>query len=436
MKKARFLLVFILLFAMAELKAQYHYVDPPDSSQYDLLYVFDTSFVENCFSTDDTLIFIFPTAYLTSGNNFSYSYPYSKFGWYNALKRQYCDPDAPMPDGDVVGANCYRDSNDNLVHYAEAFAQEYHLEIPYNDYVICGVAIKLSISALDDYRNLCVLNDQFDTISSTIFHTTNPMSPDGLTTYHWNRGGWNTYYFPSRDYDSLTNINDFKIAFDVPMFGYGNTFQVFHTCNVYSPCMRDSIMAHGGPFETGYNYDTIFWGVLDHYCSPYPGLRDTINNTWHTEYALWNYYQNALKQDSTAIPLCSYPDPKYLKHNGEWRSFDEDPAYDIWQHIRIAMVPIIMIPVETSGGGQGALSEVELQKMCYVYPNPAKDYVKVLSHFDIRTVQLVDISGRVVREQIVNTFEGVIDTRGLSSGTYIVKINTVKGSVEEKLIIQ
>ena len=118
MKKARFLLVFILLFAMAELKAQYHYVDPPDSSQYDLLYVFDTSFVENCFSTDDTLIFIFPTAYLTSGNNFSYSYPYSKFGWYNALKRQYCDPDAPMPDGYVVGANCYRDSNDNLVHYA------------------------------------------------------------------------------------------------------------------------------------------------------------------------------------------------------------------------------------------------------------------------------------------------------------------------------
>ena len=100
------------------------------------------------------------------------------------------------------------------------------------------------------------------------------------------------------------------------------------------------------------------------------------------------------------------------------------------------MVPIIMIPVETSGGGQGALSEVELQKMCYVYPNPAKDYVKVLSHFDISTVQLVDISGRVVREQIVNTFEGVIDTRGLSSGTYIVKINTVKGSVEEKLIIQ
>ena len=54
MKKSVLILLFTLLFSSLNLKAQYHHIPPPDSSQYDLLYIFDTTYFSNCFMTSDT----------------------------------------------------------------------------------------------------------------------------------------------------------------------------------------------------------------------------------------------------------------------------------------------------------------------------------------------------------------------------------------------
>ena len=267
MKRLTLFLVLWSLVSSHEIKAQYNFVSPPNPAMYDLLYVFDTSRFANCFSTDDTLR---TTIILDNGYTLHlatlYSDPYRKFDWYNKKNREWCNPDAPVPQGYVIGANTY---NYKTERYAEAFAQEYHFangDIPYNDYVICGVAIKLGIGALDDIRDLSILNENFDTIASTDFHTlniiANPADPN--STIYWNENGWNTYYFPNHYYDTLTNINDFRIAFDVPMYGYGNTFRVHHTCNVYSPCIRDSINAMGGAWQAGLCYDTIFMGMVNY----------------------------------------------------------------------------------------------------------------------------------------------------------------------------
>jgi hypothetical protein len=95
------------------------------------------------------------------------------------------------------------------------------------------------------------------------------------------------------------------------------------------------------------------------------------------------------------------------------------------------MVPIIMIP-QTSQ----SLSEVELEKMCYVFPNPAKDIFKVMSHYTIKDIQVFDMMGKKVLEKEVNYFETEIIVDNLASGTYIVKINTAKGTTEKKLVVQ
>ncbi len=437
MKRLTLFLLLWLGVSLHEVQAQYNFVSPPNPSEYDLLYVFDTNYFANCFSTDDTLRTMIPVDFGTWWDTLRltpYSTPYSKFRWYNAKNREWCNPDAPVPDGYVIGANCTEDTS---AHYAEAFAQEYHFndeDIPYNNYVVVGVAIKLGFGALDDVRDLSILDENFDTIATTIYHTLNIISnpADPYSTIYWNKHGWNTYYFPSNYYDTLTNITDFRIAFDVPMYGHGNTFQVHHTCNVYSPCIRDSINALGGAWQAGLCYDTIFMGMINRADYWYNDFILDPPEAGETHYPYWSWLEYIEQFDEEDnIPLCSFRNPKYLKRNGEWIEFSEDPVYEIWRNIYIEMVPIIMVPQESS-----QLTEVELEKMCYVFPNPAKDVFKVMSHYTIKDIQVFDMMSKKVLEKEVNYFETEITVDNLEAGTYIVKINTVKGTTEKKLVVQ
>ena len=171
-------LLFLILASMFNiLQAQYNFVQPPNPATYDLLYVFDTSFFANCFSTDNQMQVEFDyetpwgTQHLTP-NNLEYSKPYSQFGWYNVKNREWCNPNAPVPDGYVIGANSIEDGTKS---YATAFAQEYNFEygnIPYDNYVVVGVAIKLADNQLYEDKCFHILNQNFDTL--TVPHFTNP----------------------------------------------------------------------------------------------------------------------------------------------------------------------------------------------------------------------------------------------------------------------
>lgn len=434
MKKSVLILLLALLFSNLNLKAQYNLIPPPDSSQYDLLYIFDTTYFSTCFSTSSTHRTYIPGV---QGAWLPYAETFKKWDWYAPYYNSWCNPSAPIVEGYVIGATSY-----NNQIYAEAFAQDYYLDqtsIPYDNYVIVGVAIKVGFESLDDFRHICILDDNFDTISTTIFNTFN-VGPSIDSIVNWNREDWNTYYFRERDYASLTNLNGFKIAFDVPKYS-PSSFRIHHTCNVYSPCLRDSIFAHGGPIECGLNYDTIYAGMIPwnqlYYC-----LKDSITGQWYSEdfhpdhysfYDVVHVYLDYLKTlgPEDNFPLCSFPDEKYLRRNGEWIRFNDDPAYTIWQNIYINMVPIIMIPSNTQ-----SLSEVELEKMCYLMPNPANNYFKVMSHYTINSIQVFDMVGKLILETNVNNFEKELDISNFSSGTYLVKINTAKGSVKKKLIVE
>ena len=437
MKKVLLFLIFASMFNI--LQAQYNFVQPPNPATYDLLYVFDTSFFANCFSTDNQMQVEFDyetpwgTQHLTP-NNLEYSKPYSQFGWYNVKNREWCNPNAPVPDGYVIGANSIEDGTKS---YATAFAQEYNFEygnIPYDNYVVVGVAIKLADNQLYEDKCFHILNQDFDTLATTLFHTwdiiPNPNNPN--TTIHWNPWDWNTYYFPSQYYDTLTNINNFLIAFDVPKYANGNHFRVIHTCNVYSPCIRDSINALGGAIQAGLCYDTIVMGTIQYQSDGYQQFVLDPPEEGENDYLYYGWLEY-IKQFSEEdnIPLCRFSTPKYLKVGPEWRNFADDPVYEIWQNIRIAMVPIIMVPKQSS-----QLTEVELQKMCYLVPNPTRDYFKALSHYTINSVQVFDLTGKLLIEEKLNHFEALIDVSDFAAGTYIVKINTVKGSVEKKMIVQ
>ena len=433
-------LLFLILASMFNiLQAQYNFVQPPNPSTYDLLYLFDTNYITMCFSTDNQMQveFDYDTPWGVqhlAPPNIEYSKPYSEFGWYNVKNQEWCNPNAPVPDGYVIGANSIENQTKP---YATAFAQEYNFlvgDIPYNEYVVVGVAIKLAGEQSYEDNYLHILNQNFDTLATTLFHTwdiiPNPNDPN--TTIHWNPWDWNTYYFPSQYYDTLTNINNFLIAFDVPMYANGNHFRVIHTCNVYSPCIRDSINALGGAIQAGLCYDTIVMGSIHYYSEAYQEFIQNPPEEGEVNY-LYQGWLEYIKQFSEEdnIPLCRFNNSKYLKHDDEWINFENDPVYEIWRNIYIAMVPIIMVPQQSS-----QLTEVELQKMSYLVPNPTRDYFKALSHYTIESVQVFDLAGKLLIEEKLNHFEALIDVSDFTAGTYIVKINTVKGSVEKKMIVQ
>jgi hypothetical protein len=75
-----------------------------------------------------------------------------------------------------------------------------------------------------------------------------------------------------------------------------------------------------------------------------------------------------------------------------------------------------------------------------VYPNPASNYIIVYNYLagQNRNVELIDISGRVVKRQIAVNLANRMEINGLANGLYILKVRDNKGKAirTEKIIIQ
>jgi len=73
-----------------------------------------------------------------------------------------------------------------------------------------------------------------------------------------------------------------------------------------------------------------------------------------------------------------------------------------------------------------------------VFPNPATDVLNVEVNLDeVATIELVDLTGKVVATQTLsNQGTATFNTANLSSGLYIVSIQTANGVVTEKVLVK
>ena len=72
-----------------------------------------------------------------------------------------------------------------------------------------------------------------------------------------------------------------------------------------------------------------------------------------------------------------------------------------------------------------------------IHPNPAKDFVNITSKNDlIRTVEIIDISGKQVKYLQADKEQLSIDVADLKQGVYFIKLNTAKGVSTHKLIVK
>jgi hypothetical protein len=79
------------------------------------------------------------------------------------------------------------------------------------------------------------------------------------------------------------------------------------------------------------------------------------------------------------------------------------------------------------------INEDELISSINIYPNPSSDFVIIRSENQIiNSIQLFDLKGRKIEFDLVDPNKIEIDN--LSSGVYIIKIRTDKGTLNRKLI--
>jgi hypothetical protein len=76
----------------------------------------------------------------------------------------------------------------------------------------------------------------------------------------------------------------------------------------------------------------------------------------------------------------------------------------------------------------------EVDSSIAVYPNPATTEVTVQSNNNIKSIQLYDVQGRIIKTSLTDTLESKLDVSSYGSGIYFIKIITEKGMQVQKLL--
>ena len=94
---------------------------------------------------------------------------------------------------------------------------------------------------------------------------------------------------------------------------------------------------------------------------------------------------------------------------------------------------VLLPPVET-----GILNVTGDIKELNIFPNPAKDYIRLsgLTEVNEGTLKIIDVNGAVVLSKSVNNLNDLIDISSLNSGSYFIMLETKNGRYSQKLLVR
>jgi len=97
--------------------------------------------------------------------------------------------------------------------------------------------------------------------------------------------------------------------------------------------------------------------------------------------------------------------------------------------------PVVTDPAVTTFQVLG-VEDFEIDESVAIFPNPATDFVTVKANSEIQSVTLFDAQGRSLMTQLSTGFQVKLDTTAYSKGVYLIKVETVRGSRTEKMILK
>jgi hypothetical protein len=72
-----------------------------------------------------------------------------------------------------------------------------------------------------------------------------------------------------------------------------------------------------------------------------------------------------------------------------------------------------------------------------IFPNPFSDFTTIFLNTEIQNkIQLFDISGKLIKEVIVQSYSYKLSGNNLNSGIYLLQIQNKNGIFRKKLVIQ
>ncbi|MBC7525265.1 MAG: T9SS type A sorting domain-containing protein [Flavobacterium sp.] len=95
--------------------------------------------------------------------------------------------------------------------------------------------------------------------------------------------------------------------------------------------------------------------------------------------------------------------------------------------------PIVTNDAETTFGTLNS-QVFEKDNSVKVYPNPTKSIVNIESNFNIQSIELYDVQGRILETILATKTISRLDLSSQASGIYFLKIKTDKGSKVEKVV--
>lgn len=82
------------------------------------------------------------------------------------------------------------------------------------------------------------------------------------------------------------------------------------------------------------------------------------------------------------------------------------------------------------------INDFSLQNIISLYPNPVKENLYISSVSSIKNVQVFDIQGRILQENILDSENVTINMSSRLRGIYIVRVTTADGVFSEKILIE
>lgn len=128
---------------------------------------------------------------------------------------------------------------------------------------------------------------------------------------------------------------------------------------------------------------------------------------------------------------CGYGD--YLAsyspaQDGSWGWYSVKSSWEFNDNLTAYIYPVLDI--------ESSISEVELNKLSTVFPNPTKDMVTVASSVELQQIDIYNTLGQCIYSNKVNGNQVTINTSDFAQGNYVVKMQTKAGVATKKLVVE
>ena len=83
-----------------------------------------------------------------------------------------------------------------------------------------------------------------------------------------------------------------------------------------------------------------------------------------------------------------------------------------------------------------SLTENFINKLVTIYPNPTTGSFSIqLNSNEKHTLEVIDLTGKTVHQQIIENGNAFIDGNILNNGIYTIKVYNNSGAISKKLVI-